>query len=175
MLVNSGNTAQWCRERGGRGDHRRDRGRTTGGGAGPALGGHRYDCAGGSRPGQTGPPGRLDDLRADRWSSSHRTPMCYNVYTMNGSVGVRALRQRVSEVLERVKGGEVVTVTDRGRPVARIVPLRGGDLEQLVREGRATEAEGDLLAMVEELGLPEASPGGTSPSAALAELRADER
>jgi prevent-host-death family protein len=94
---------------------------------------------------------------------------------MNGSVGVRALRQRVSEVLERVKGGEVVTVTDRGRPVARIVPLRGGDLEQLVREGRATEAEGDLLAMVEELGLPEASPGGTSPSAALAELRADER
>ena len=88
---------------------------------------------------------------------------------------MRALRQRASEVLERVRGGEVVTVTDRGRPVARIVPLSGGDLEQLVLEGRATEAHGDLLAMVEQLSLPEASSGGKAPSVALAELRADER
>jgi hypothetical protein len=39
-------------------------------------------------------------------------------------------------------------------------------------EGRATDANGDLLAMVEELGLPEASSGGMLPSTALAELRA---
>ncbi len=101
--------------------------------------------------------------------------MCYNVYTMGETVGVRALRQRASELLQRVAGGEVVTVTDRGRPVARLVPLHGGMVEQLVREGRATAAEGHLLARVEELGLPEAPSLGTLPSVALAELRSDER
>lgn len=102
-------------------------------------------------------------------------PMCYNVYTMSETVGVRALRQRASELLQRVAGGEVVTVTDRGLPVARLVPLHGGTLEQLVREGRATPADGHLLARVGELGLPEATSTGTPPSVALAELRADER
>jgi prevent-host-death family protein len=101
--------------------------------------------------------------------------MCYIVYTMDERIGVRALRQRASEVLSRVKEGDVVTVTDRGRPVARLVPLGGGALEQLVLEGRATSAEGDLLAMVDQLGLPESPAGGRRPTEALAELRADER
>lgn len=35
------------------------------------------------------------------------------------TVGVRELRQRASELLRLVEGGETIEVTDRGRPVAR--------------------------------------------------------
>jgi len=94
---------------------------------------------------------------------------------MNETVGVRALRQRASELLERVKGGDVVTVTDRGHPVARLVPLGSDVMEQMVMEGRATSAECDLLTMGDQLGLPDPSAGGMLASAALEELRADER
>ncbi len=37
--------------------------------------------------------------------------------------GVRELKAKLSEYLERVAAGEVVVVTDRGRPVARLVPF----------------------------------------------------
>jgi prevent-host-death family protein len=37
-------------------------------------------------------------------------------------VGVRELKSRLSEYLSRVTEGEPVVVTDRGRPVARLVP-----------------------------------------------------
>ena len=89
-------------------------------------------------------------------------------------VGIRELRQQASAVLRRVTAGESIVVTEHGRPVARIVPLKASALEQLVAEGRATEAEGDLLDLLDELGLP-GEPGGAGlPSAALGHLRADE-
>jgi antitoxin (DNA-binding transcriptional repressor) of toxin-antitoxin stability system len=67
-------------------------------------------------------------------------------------------------------------VTDHGHPIARIVPLRPSALDQLVLEGRATEATGDLLDLMDELGLPlPPEPGRRLSSQALAELRADER
>lgn len=87
-------------------------------------------------------------------------------------VGVRELRDKVSGVLRRVAAGRIVEVTDHGHPVARIVPLRYRNrIDQLVAEGRATPAEGDLL---DEAPLP-APPGAPSGSRALADLRADER
>jgi prevent-host-death family protein len=91
-------------------------------------------------------------------------------------VGVRELRQQASAVLKRVQAGEVIEVTEHGHPIARIVPLRPGLLDQLVLEGRATEATGDLLDLMDDLGLPQAAEAGRQPpSQALAELRADER
>jgi hypothetical protein len=46
----------------------------------------------------------------------------------------------------------------------------------MVVEGRASEGEGDLLDLMDELNLPVAPTAGRkSPSRALAELRADER
>jgi prevent-host-death family protein len=96
---------------------------------------------------------------------------------VSNTVGIRELRQQASAVLKRVIGGESLVVTDHGHPIARLVPLRHSALEQLVAEGRATTAEGDLLALLGELDLP-ALPAGSesaSPSAALAELRAEER
>jgi prevent-host-death family protein len=95
---------------------------------------------------------------------------------MINRVGVRELRQRASSVLKRVVSGEVIEVTDHGHPIARIVPLRTGVLDQLVLEGRATEATGDLLVLMDELDLPRpAEMGRQLPSQALADLRSDER
>ena len=95
---------------------------------------------------------------------------------MINSVGIRELRQQASALLRRVVAGEVIEVTEHGHPIARIVPLRRSLLDQLVVEGRASEADADLLEVMEELGLPGVSePGRLSPTQALAELRADER
>jgi len=54
-------------------------------------------------------------------------------------VGVRELKARLSEHLERVARGEVITVTSRGRRVAQIVPVPGQDnLKRGLAEGWIT-------------------------------------
>lgn len=57
-------------------------------------------------------------------------------------VGVRELRQNLSVYLERVIAGERLEVTDRGSPVAMLIPIRPGAtlVERLVAEGRAIPA-----------------------------------
>lgn len=40
------------------------------------------------------------------------------------SAGIREARQNLSAILEEVRKGREVVITDRGRPVARIVPPR---------------------------------------------------
>jgi prevent-host-death family protein len=94
---------------------------------------------------------------------------------VSNSVGIRELRQQASAILKRVVAGEAIVVTEHGHPIARIVPLRPSPLEQLMIEGRATEAEGNLIDVLDEMGLPAEPTGNILPSAALAELRADER
>ncbi|WP_433601248.1 type II toxin-antitoxin system Phd/YefM family antitoxin [Nocardia sp. CA-135953] len=52
-------------------------------------------------------------------------------------VGIRELRDNLSRHLTEVRAGHTVTVTDHGRPIARIVPVgRPTRLEQLRAEGR---------------------------------------
>jgi prevent-host-death family protein len=67
-------------------------------------------------------------------------------------VGVRELRQNLSVHLRRVAAGESLEVTDRGRAVAELVPLREpqSPLRRLVESGHATAPAGDLV----ELGPP---------------------
>jgi prevent-host-death family protein len=56
-------------------------------------------------------------------------------------VGVRELRDNLSRHLAEVRSGRTVTVTDHGRPIARIVPIeRLTRLEQLRAEGRVQPA-----------------------------------
>ena len=51
-------------------------------------------------------------------------------------VGIRELRTHLSRYVERVKEGEEITVTEHGRPVARLVPLNGErKIDRLIREG----------------------------------------
>lgn len=95
---------------------------------------------------------------------------------MSNRVGMRELRQQTSGVLRRVVAGETIDLTDHGHPVARLVPLSPGVLDQMIAEGRATAAEQDLLALLDELRLPAAPRRGRlSPTSALDALRADER
>ena len=58
------------------------------------------------------------------------------------TVGVRDLKNRLSEYLRRVADGDRITVTDRGRPVAVITPPDApADHEavtRMVREGIAS-------------------------------------
>ncbi len=54
-------------------------------------------------------------------------------------VGIRELKAKLSEYLDRAAAGETIVVTHRGRAKAAIGPLSLEDrVEQLVREGRVT-------------------------------------
>lgn len=89
------------------------------------------------------------------------------------SVGVRELRQRASELLRHVQHGEIIEITDRGRPVALLSPPPAGDeLARLRAAGQVRSAVGDLDE------LPQPLPVGDhqeAPSVLLARLRRDER
>ena len=92
------------------------------------------------------------------------------------SVGIRELKQNASAVLRRVKAGESLEVTERGQPVARLVPYRPMHiLDRMVLEGRATAPVGDLLEYVKEHPPLPPTPGMPLASEILAEMRADER
>ncbi len=56
-------------------------------------------------------------------------------------VGIRELRNNLSRYLDRVREGEEVVVTDRGRAIARVLPV-GNErvLDRLVAEGVVTPA-----------------------------------
>lgn len=55
------------------------------------------------------------------------------------TVGIRELKNRLSSYLKEVKRGEAVTVTDRGKAVAYILPVGRKDVMEevapLIREG----------------------------------------
>lgn len=46
-----------------------------------------------------------------------------NVATSRSEVGIRELKNDLSKYIDRVRAGEEVIVTDRGRPVARLSSL----------------------------------------------------
>jgi len=65
------------------------------------------------------------------------------------SAAVSKLKANLSECLSWVKGGEDVLVTDRGRPVARIVPVEGSSLSdarrmELARRGILRPGKGRI-------------------------------
>jgi prevent-host-death family protein len=73
---------------------------------------------------------------------------------MSAQVGVRELRQNLSRYLERVKDGETLTVTERGREVARLVPSHPGidpNYVALARKYGATIPKTSLLAAIRSL------------------------
>jgi prevent-host-death family protein len=59
-----------------------------------------------------------------------------------GEVGIKALKDHLSEYLRRVRDGERIVVTDRGAPVAVLAPVEEGAEVQwaweLVRSGGAS-------------------------------------
>jgi prevent-host-death family protein len=85
-------------------------------------------------------------------------------------VGVRDLRQNASKFLDRVKAGEVIEVTERGAPVAHLVPVPDSEREMLIGAGLLSAA----LTSANELSVPtKRLPRGVTTEATLEELRAD--
>jgi prevent-host-death family protein len=94
---------------------------------------------------------------------------------MSESVGVRELRQNLSRYLERVKAGEGLVVTERGRVVARLIPAgasadRYADLAQRFGATVPVTRLEDVAARLEAPG----APAGTT-DAYLAESRRESR
>ena len=85
-------------------------------------------------------------------------------------IGVRELRQHASRYLERVAHGESLEVTDRGRPVARLVPVATDPWADRIASGEIAPAEDDR-DVADEL------PGDyyVDASTVLAAMRAAER
>lgn len=86
------------------------------------------------------------------------------------SVGVRELRDNLSEYLRRVRAGELLVITDRGKPIGELGPAAAGrNVERaraLVRKGLATWSGG------KPTGLPRAPrPKGALVSDAVIEDR----
>ena len=56
------------------------------------------------------------------------------------SIGVRELRQHASKYLEEVAAGESIEITDRGHPVARLVPISRDHWQDLINAGEVVKA-----------------------------------
>jgi len=85
-------------------------------------------------------------------------------------IGVRELRQNASIYLARVCRGERIEFTDRGRPVAMLIPMPTDSWEQMITSGEVKPAT-DPTSPADE----EPIDFGVSMSAILEEMRRDER
>jgi len=86
------------------------------------------------------------------------------------TIGVRELRQHASKYLEEVAAGESIEITDRGHPVARLVPITGDPWEDLIRAGEVVRASRPMNVDDQK---PAAYPHSASET--LERLRRDER
>jgi prevent-host-death family protein len=85
-------------------------------------------------------------------------------------IGVRELRQHASRYLARVVGGETIEVTDRGRPVALLVPVTADSWSDMIAARKVVLAADDA-DIVDEA----PADYGIDASSALAAMRVDER
>lgn len=85
-------------------------------------------------------------------------------------IPIRVLNQQTASVLARVKDGETVEVTERGRLIARIVPATGGELDDLIAAGRVMPATDRRPFQ-----MPEAeAPPGSDAAGLIRQLRDEE-
>lgn len=61
-------------------------------------------------------------------------------------IGIRELRQNASKYIARAKAGETIEITERGEPVAELVPKKRSARDRLLAEGKLRPGGGDLLA-----------------------------
>jgi len=60
---------------------------------------------------------------------------------MRKTIGIRELKEQLSSHIQEVKKGATLVITERGRPVARLLPMAGAEapveekLQQLVEAG----------------------------------------
>ena len=86
-------------------------------------------------------------------------------------IGVQELRQNASRYLSRVASRqESIEITDRGRPIARLVPITNDDWANMIAAGEIVHADPDIdVRNVEPLAVD------VNASEILRELREQER
>lgn len=85
-------------------------------------------------------------------------------------IGIRELRDTLTQTIRRVRNGESIAVTHDGTPVALIVPYPEDRISQLIAEGKVRPA---LRAPTYPLPEPLKQTGPISASEALADDRGD--
>lgn len=73
------------------------------------------------------------------------------------TIGVKELKAKASEIVERTASGESFIITKRGRPVAAVVPIDADDVEDQILS-RSKKIARDLAAADRALALGKAKP-----------------
>jgi prevent-host-death family protein len=86
------------------------------------------------------------------------------------AIGVRELRQHASRYLKEVAAGGSIEITDRGHPVARLVPITSDPWEDLI-------SAGEVVRAARPMKIDDLKPAAYTHSASetLNRLRSDER
>lgn len=92
-------------------------------------------------------------------SKAKKSSLFEDMLTKKLSVGVRELRQEASKVLALVKSGEIIIVTEWGKPVAEIHPIKPTSIQDLIDAGLVTPAKDKFDPKVFE---PLPNPNGRS-------------
>ena len=88
------------------------------------------------------------------------------------SVGVRELRQNASKVLDQVKDGAIIEITEHGVPVARISPITKSLYDEYIESGLIKPARNpDWRPHPGRAKMP----GSKTSTQVLMEMRAEER
>ncbi|MBA3779410.1 MAG: type II toxin-antitoxin system prevent-host-death family antitoxin [Chloroflexi bacterium] len=91
-------------------------------------------------------------------------------------IGLRELRQNASAYVKRAERGEIIEVTLRGRPVARLMPRGSSSVrDRLIEEGRLRPGGGQLLETLASLGPPLAPKRGVPLPSTMLEAMREER
>ncbi len=94
----------------------------------------------------------------------------YNEFHPQNRIGVREIRQGASTILARVEEGEEFIITNRGVPIARLLPISVDDeeeIEKMIANGDIIEADGNIW----DLPLPTYKVRGKSATQQLLEER----
>ncbi len=94
---------------------------------------------------------------------------CDTMYHM-GRVGLRELRHNTAEVVARAEAGETVTITNRGRPVARMTRIPTSTRQELIQAGVLVPATGNIDDLPEPVEVQ-----GVSVSEVLLAMREEDR
>ncbi|MEU0095917.1 type II toxin-antitoxin system prevent-host-death family antitoxin [Kribbella sp. NPDC006257] len=87
-------------------------------------------------------------------------------------IGIRELRDGLSRHLAEVRSGRTITVTDHGKPIARIVPIdQPSALERLIAEGVVRPP----LSRKRKAPVPAPADGPNAADGPISELVADQR
>ena len=89
-----------------------------------------------------------------------------------GTVGIRALKQNASAVVAQAAAGDIVVITDRGRPVAMLVPYKESRIQAMIDAGLATPPTRSIKDLPPPAPL---EPGQRPLTEVLREMRDEER